>query len=121
MTRDMHHTSQGLWWGGGCKIHFCVIYQFNNFAATEFAKQMGFPEESLQTYHSKEEWENWKQNDCQPNFRQVKKRQTNEALIHQSCRPIPSSALVCHANGRRVVCAAWLAIGASFGTKMSGN
>uniref|UniRef100_A0A1Q3F673 N(4)-(beta-N-acetylglucosaminyl)-L-asparaginase n=1 Tax=Culex tarsalis TaxID=7177 RepID=A0A1Q3F673_CULTA len=36
--------------------------------ATEFAVQMGFKRESLQTDRSKEMWEQWKNNHCQPNF-----------------------------------------------------
>jgi len=36
--------------------------------ATEFAKQMGFAEESLKTPESQSKWSNWKNNSCQPNF-----------------------------------------------------
>ncbi|KAF5270068.1 hypothetical protein FQA39_LY08480 [Lamprigera yunnana] len=36
--------------------------------ATNFAKQMGFPEESLFTSASIKMWEEWKNNNCQPNF-----------------------------------------------------
>uniref|UniRef100_A0A8D8HZN9 N(4)-(beta-N-acetylglucosaminyl)-L-asparaginase n=1 Tax=Culex pipiens TaxID=7175 RepID=A0A8D8HZN9_CULPI len=36
--------------------------------ATEFAVQMGFKRESLETERSKEMWEEWKNNHCQPNF-----------------------------------------------------
>ena len=36
--------------------------------ATEFAKQMGFQEESLSTDDSQEKWKRWKSNSCQPNF-----------------------------------------------------
>jgi len=36
--------------------------------ATEFAKQMGFQEESLSTEDSQEKWKRWKSNSCQPNF-----------------------------------------------------
>lgn len=36
--------------------------------ATEFAIQMGFKLESLQTNESKSMWEQWKANKCQPNF-----------------------------------------------------
>ncbi|KAG5897020.1 hypothetical protein JTB14_021743 [Gonioctena quinquepunctata] len=36
--------------------------------ATEFAVQLGFPEESLQTNFSLEQWKNWRENNCQPNF-----------------------------------------------------
>jgi N4-(beta-N-acetylglucosaminyl)-L-asparaginase len=36
--------------------------------ATEFAKEMGFTEESLQTDWSKEVWENWRKGNCQPNY-----------------------------------------------------
>lgn len=36
--------------------------------ATEFAVQMGFKEESLQTESSRTKWEEWKSNKCQPNF-----------------------------------------------------
>ncbi|CAG9856801.1 unnamed protein product [Phyllotreta striolata] len=36
--------------------------------ATDFAKSFGFLEESLQTNFSLNQWENWKENNCQPNF-----------------------------------------------------
>lgn len=37
--------------------------------ATEFAVQMGFTEESLNTQHSKQLWLKWQnENRCQPNF-----------------------------------------------------
>lgn len=36
--------------------------------ATDFAKQMGFEENDLHTTKSKEEWEEWKNNSCQPNY-----------------------------------------------------
>ncbi|XP_055631263.1 N(4)-(Beta-N-acetylglucosaminyl)-L-asparaginase-like [Toxorhynchites rutilus septentrionalis] len=36
--------------------------------ATEFAVMMGFHRESLQTKRSREMWEEWKNNHCQPNF-----------------------------------------------------
>lgn len=36
--------------------------------ATEFAKQMGFKEESLSTPDSVNKWKTWKDNNCQPNF-----------------------------------------------------
>ncbi|XP_011869795.1 PREDICTED: N(4)-(Beta-N-acetylglucosaminyl)-L-asparaginase-like [Vollenhovia emeryi] len=36
--------------------------------ATEFAVNMGFKRESLQTDESREMWEQWKSNKCQPNF-----------------------------------------------------
>ena len=36
--------------------------------ATEFAKQMGFEEQSLETEHSQELWQTWKSNSCQPNY-----------------------------------------------------
>ncbi|XP_012144843.2 N(4)-(Beta-N-acetylglucosaminyl)-L-asparaginase [Megachile rotundata] len=36
--------------------------------ATKFAVEMGFKEESLQTEESKKMWEDWKANNCQPNF-----------------------------------------------------
>ncbi|XP_056641621.1 N(4)-(Beta-N-acetylglucosaminyl)-L-asparaginase-like [Diorhabda sublineata] len=36
--------------------------------ATKFAKNLGFPVESLSTNFSLGLWENWKQNNCQPNF-----------------------------------------------------
>lgn len=37
-------------------------------SATNFAVQMGFAEESLETEHSENMHENWKENDCQPNY-----------------------------------------------------
>jgi len=37
--------------------------------ATKFALQMGFKEESLSTDQSIEEWKNWKERNCQPNYR----------------------------------------------------
>lgn len=40
--------------------------------ATEFAKQMGFNEESLSTFTSHSMWKKWKQNNCQPNFWMVR-------------------------------------------------
>ncbi|XP_049764825.1 N(4)-(Beta-N-acetylglucosaminyl)-L-asparaginase-like [Schistocerca cancellata] len=36
--------------------------------ATEFAIEMGFQEESLQTENSRSIWQEWKENSCQPNF-----------------------------------------------------
>lgn len=36
--------------------------------ATQFALQMNFTEEPLDTQHSKQIWQAWKDNDCQPNF-----------------------------------------------------
>lgn len=36
--------------------------------ATQFAVKMGFKEESLSTGHSLEMWQEWKDNNCQPNF-----------------------------------------------------
>ncbi|XP_032223164.1 uncharacterized protein LOC5521891 isoform X2 [Nematostella vectensis] len=36
--------------------------------ATNFAKEFGFPEESLTTNNSRKVWEDWKSNKCQPNF-----------------------------------------------------
>ena len=40
--------------------------------ATEFAIQMGFTEETLQTDVSKEKWTKWNENNCQPNFWMVR-------------------------------------------------
>jgi len=37
--------------------------------ATEFAKENGFLEESLETPASRKLWEDWKKNNCQPNYR----------------------------------------------------
>lgn len=39
--------------------------------ATNFAKQLGFSDEPLQTNYSKTLWKEWKQNKCQPNFWKV--------------------------------------------------
>ncbi|XP_023014191.1 N(4)-(Beta-N-acetylglucosaminyl)-L-asparaginase [Leptinotarsa decemlineata] len=36
--------------------------------ATDFATKFGFPDESLQTNFSLDQWRNWKENKCQPNF-----------------------------------------------------
>lgn len=36
--------------------------------ATKFAVEMGFQEESLQTENSRNIWQQWKENNCQPNF-----------------------------------------------------
>ncbi|XP_050303242.1 N(4)-(Beta-N-acetylglucosaminyl)-L-asparaginase-like [Anthonomus grandis grandis] len=36
--------------------------------ATAFAKDMGFPEESLTTNYSSNQYETWKESNCQPNF-----------------------------------------------------
>ncbi|XP_071787684.1 N(4)-(Beta-N-acetylglucosaminyl)-L-asparaginase-like [Asterias amurensis] len=38
--------------------------------ATQFAKEMGFKEETLSTNTSIEDWKQWKAKECQPNFRQ---------------------------------------------------
>uniref|UniRef100_A0A7G3A8A5 N(4)-(beta-N-acetylglucosaminyl)-L-asparaginase n=1 Tax=Lutzomyia longipalpis TaxID=7200 RepID=A0A7G3A8A5_LUTLO len=35
---------------------------------SDFAKEMGFPLESLQTPASRQQWQNWLNNSCQPNF-----------------------------------------------------
>lgn len=40
-------------------------------AANEFAAQMGFPQENLSTNYSNNLWQNWKSNNCQPNFWKV--------------------------------------------------
>lgn len=40
--------------------------------ATDFAVMMGFQRESLQTERSREMWQQWKNNHCQPNFWAVK-------------------------------------------------
>ena len=40
--------------------------------ATEFAVQMGFKEESLDTEASRTKWQEWKSNSCQPNFWMVR-------------------------------------------------
>jgi isoaspartyl peptidase/L-asparaginase-like protein (Ntn-hydrolase superfamily) len=42
--------------------------------ATEFAVNMGFKEESLDTDASTQKWIKWKDNNCQPNFWMVKRR-----------------------------------------------
>lgn len=39
--------------------------------ATDFALQMGFRRETLQTDASRSMWEQWKANHCQPNFWRV--------------------------------------------------
>lgn len=39
--------------------------------ATNFAKQMGFKEETLATNKSIDIWHKWKSQNCQPNFWQV--------------------------------------------------
>ena len=36
--------------------------------ATQFAVQMGFKEETLETDHSRQLHQQWKENNCQPNF-----------------------------------------------------
>lgn len=36
--------------------------------ATDFAIQMGYPNETLRTNYSQEVWQSWKNNSCQPNF-----------------------------------------------------
>lgn len=41
--------------------------------ATDFAHQMGLPEESLSTNYSLNLWEDWKKQMCQPNFWKVRK------------------------------------------------
>nr|CAB3220508.1 N(4)-(Beta-N-acetylglucosaminyl)-L-asparaginase-like [Phallusia mammillata] len=47
--------------------------------ATEFAKEMGFKEETLETNHSRNIWQTWKDNNCQPNF-------------HANVKPDPKSS-----------------------------
>lgn len=47
--------------------------------ATDFAVNMGFKKESLQTNESKEMWMQWKTNKCQPNFWKVLKKRP---LLH---------------------------------------
>nr|AMB26755.1 aspartylglucosaminidase [Leptopilina heterotoma] len=37
-------------------------------SVTQFAKQMGFETQSLNTEDSKEKWQKWKENSCQPNY-----------------------------------------------------
>jgi isoaspartyl peptidase/L-asparaginase-like protein (Ntn-hydrolase superfamily) len=37
-------------------------------AATEFATSFGFLEEDLSSPASKQEWQDWQQTNCQPNF-----------------------------------------------------
>lgn len=39
--------------------------------AADFAVQMGFKKETLQTEKSRGMWENWKSSNCQPNFWEV--------------------------------------------------
>lgn len=39
--------------------------------ATNFALEMGFKKESLETDESKDMWLQWKSKNCQPNFRKV--------------------------------------------------
>ena len=39
--------------------------------AAEFAVQMGFKNESLETEKSQKIWQEWKNSDCQPNFWKV--------------------------------------------------
>lgn len=36
--------------------------------ATQFALMMGFQEETLRTNYSQSLWQQWLQNNCQPNF-----------------------------------------------------
>jgi len=47
--------------------------------ATDFAVNMGFKKESLQTDESKEMWTQWKENKCQPNFWKVLERERSHA------------------------------------------
>lgn len=47
-----------------CTNHTLLV----GYQATEFAKTMGFHEESLQTDKSRKMWTDWKENSCQPNF-----------------------------------------------------
>lgn len=39
--------------------------------ATEFAEELGFPDETLQTNYSQNMWSEWKRSSCQPNFWKV--------------------------------------------------
>lgn len=59
-------------------------------SATDFAVQMGFERESLSTNYSKNVWEKWKNDSCQPNFWMV-----STALSLAYCAGI---YLVCLAN-----------------------
>ena len=45
--------------------------EFCFLIATAFAKEMGFEVTDLSTPESIQKWQNWKDRNCQPNFRQV--------------------------------------------------
>lgn len=49
--------------------------------ATDFAVNMGFKKQSLQTDESKEMWMQWKENKCQPNFWKVLKERPHSFCI----------------------------------------
>lgn len=50
--------------------------------AAKFAVEMGFKEESLQTEESKKMWQDWRANNCQPNFWKVN-HLNRQALFHR--------------------------------------
>jgi Asparaginase len=54
--------------------------------ATEFAKMMGFPEETLSTPHSEQMYEQWVNSSCQPNYWQNVVNQTTQCPPYQ---PLP--------------------------------
>ena len=56
--------------GLGFNTIFLCIYQYL-LLATQFAIEMGFNKTSLQTNSSQVVYDTWKENDCQPNYRQV--------------------------------------------------
>ena len=65
--------------------------------ATEFAIQMGFTEETLQTDASKEKWTKWRDNNCQPNFWTVRKSSINFFSLSSKARPmVIFTALILH-------------------------
>lgn len=49
--------------------------------ATQFAKELGYKEESLRTKMSKKMYDDWKLSTCQPNFWKVKHHRDHLSLI----------------------------------------
>jgi N4-(beta-N-acetylglucosaminyl)-L-asparaginase len=58
--------------------------------ATEFAKMMGFPEESLSTPHSEQMFQQWVNASCQPNYWQNVVNQSSQCPPYQPL-PMPPS------------------------------
>ena len=85
------------------KCYTCLITCLCLFlTATEFAKQMGFTEESLQTNRSRDEWINWQNNNCQPNYRQVCQSNNCQPNYRQVCQSNNCQSNNCQPSYRQV-------------------